>query len=185
WPHEASAVLLTQLVAPGDVTLLATLRTDEPAPAPVTVLWKDGLVQRIDVAPLGDESVRDLLEAVLDGPVETLNATRLWRRWCGRRPARPPPARGRSRRAGGDAHRDATVAALCRQRAVPPGAPRRSGPPRSAPASRRAVVCRQPAAWISSFGRAGGRTVRFSRRARAGGARGHRRRRADRVGGGR
>jgi DNA-binding NarL/FixJ family response regulator len=83
WLDEASAVVLHQLVAQGDVTLLATLRTDEPAPAPVTVLWKDGLVQRIDVAPLGDESVRDLLEAVLDGPVETLTATRLWRRCAG------------------------------------------------------------------------------------------------------
>jgi DNA-binding NarL/FixJ family response regulator len=83
WLDEASAVVLHQLVAQGDITLLATLRTGEPAPAPVTVLWKDGLVQRIDVAPLGDESVRDLLEAVLEGPVETLTATRLWRRCAG------------------------------------------------------------------------------------------------------
>jgi DNA-binding CsgD family transcriptional regulator len=83
WLDEASAVVLHQLVAQGDITLLATLRTDEPAPAPITVLWKDGLVQRIDVAPLGDESVRNLLEAVLDGPVETLTATRLWRRCSG------------------------------------------------------------------------------------------------------
>jgi hypothetical protein len=83
WLDEASAVVLHQLVAQGDVTLLATLRTGEPAPDPVTVLWKDGLVDRLDVAPLGDESVRDLLEAVLDGPVETLTATWLWRRCAG------------------------------------------------------------------------------------------------------
>jgi DNA-binding CsgD family transcriptional regulator len=83
WLDEASAVVLHQLVAQGDVTLLATLLTGEPAPDPVTVLWKDGLVDRLDVAPLGDESVRDLLEAVLDGPVETLTATRLWRRCAG------------------------------------------------------------------------------------------------------
>ncbi len=83
WLDEASAVVLHQLVARDDVTLLATLRTGEPAPDSVTVLWKDGLVERIDVAPLGDESVRDLLEAVLDGPVETLSATRLWQRCAG------------------------------------------------------------------------------------------------------
>jgi DNA-binding CsgD family transcriptional regulator/DNA polymerase III delta prime subunit len=83
WLDEASAVVLHQLVASDEITLLATLRTGEPAPDPVTVLWKDGLVERIDVTPLGDESVRDLLEAVLDGQVETLTATRLWRRCAG------------------------------------------------------------------------------------------------------
>ena len=82
WLDEASAVVVHQLVAQRDVTLLATSRTDEDAPEPVTALWKDGLVDRIDVAPLDDESVRDLLESALDGPVETLTATRLWRR-CG------------------------------------------------------------------------------------------------------
>ena len=83
WLDEASAVVLHQLVAQRDVTLLATSRTDEPAPEPVIALWKDGLVDRIDVAPLDDGSVRDLLEAALDGPVETLTATRLWRRCSG------------------------------------------------------------------------------------------------------
>jgi DNA-binding CsgD family transcriptional regulator len=82
WLDEASAVVLHQLVADGDVTVLATLRTGEAAPDPVTALWKDGLVERVEVAPLGDEAVRDVLEAALDGPVETLTALRLWRR-CG------------------------------------------------------------------------------------------------------
>jgi DNA-binding CsgD family transcriptional regulator len=82
WLDEASAVLLHQLVVQGEATLLATLRTGEQAPDPVTALWKDGLVERIEVAPLGDEAVRDVLEAALDGPVETLTASRLWRR-CG------------------------------------------------------------------------------------------------------
>jgi DNA-binding CsgD family transcriptional regulator len=83
WLDEASAVVLHQLVAQRDLTLLATSRTDEPAPEPVTALWKDGLVDRVDVAPLDDESVCDLLESALDGPVETLTATRLWRRCSG------------------------------------------------------------------------------------------------------
>ncbi|HJU98466.1 MAG TPA: ATP-binding protein, partial [Jiangellaceae bacterium] len=67
WLDEASAVVLHQLVAQRDLTLLATSRTDEPAPEPVTALWKDGLVDRVDVAPLDDESVCDLLESALDG----------------------------------------------------------------------------------------------------------------------
>jgi DNA-binding CsgD family transcriptional regulator len=82
WLDEASAVVLHQLVAQGDATLLATLRTGEPAPDPVTALWKDGLVERVEVTPLGDEAARDVLEAALEGPVETLTASRLWRR-CG------------------------------------------------------------------------------------------------------
>jgi DNA-binding CsgD family transcriptional regulator len=82
WLDEASAVVLHQLVAQGDVTLLATLRAAEPRPDPVTALWKDGFVERIDVAPLDEHSVRDVVEAALDGPVETLSATRLWER-CG------------------------------------------------------------------------------------------------------
>ena len=83
WLDEASAVVVHQLVAQRDLTLLATSRTGEPAPEPVTALWKDGLVDRVDVAPLDDDSVRDLLESALDGPVETLTATRLWRRCSG------------------------------------------------------------------------------------------------------
>jgi DNA-binding CsgD family transcriptional regulator len=83
WLDEASAVTLHQLVAHGHITVLATLRTGVPAPAPVTALWKDGLVERVDVAPLGDTAVREVLEAALGGPVETLTALRLWRRCSG------------------------------------------------------------------------------------------------------
>jgi hypothetical protein len=83
WLDEASAVVVHQLVAQGHVAVLATLRTGVLAPAPVTALWKDGLVERVDVAPLGDAAVREVLETALGGPVETLTASRLWRRCSG------------------------------------------------------------------------------------------------------
>jgi DNA-binding CsgD family transcriptional regulator len=83
WLDEASAVVVHQLVAQGDVTLLATMRSGGTAPEPVTALWKDGLVERIDVAPLDDTAVLDVLEAALEGPVETLTASRLWGRCDG------------------------------------------------------------------------------------------------------
>jgi DNA-binding CsgD family transcriptional regulator len=83
WLDEVSAVVVHQLVAQGHVAVLATLRTGVLAPAPVTALWKDGLVERVDVAPLGDAAVREVLETALDGPVETLTASRLWRRCSG------------------------------------------------------------------------------------------------------
>ena len=82
WLDEASAVVLHQLVAQGDVTLLATMRSGAPRPDPITALWKDGLVERIDVVPLDEHSVRDIVEAALGGPVETVSASRLWQR-CG------------------------------------------------------------------------------------------------------
>jgi hypothetical protein len=40
-------------------------------------------VERVDVAPLGDAAVREVLETALDGPVETLTPSRLWRRCSG------------------------------------------------------------------------------------------------------
>jgi DNA-binding CsgD family transcriptional regulator/MoxR-like ATPase len=83
WFDEASAALLHQLVAQGHATVLMTVLTGETAPAAVTALWKDGLVERMDVVPLRDDAVRDLLEHVLDGPVESLTARRLWQRCAG------------------------------------------------------------------------------------------------------
>ena len=119
WLDEASAVVLHQLVAAGDVTVLATLRTGEAAPEPVTALWKDGLVERIEVAPLGDEAVRDVLEAALDGPVETLTASRLWRR-CGGNMLYLRELVGEAERLGLLVHRDG----LWCIDTLPPGSPR-------------------------------------------------------------
>jgi DNA-binding CsgD family transcriptional regulator len=83
WLDDASAVVVHQLAAAEDVTLLATMRTHDPAPDPITALWKDGLVERLEVAPLADDAVLAVLEAALGGPVETATAARLWQRCAG------------------------------------------------------------------------------------------------------
>src|SRR4051794_6334340 len=83
WLDPASAALLHQLVAGGEVTVLATVREDEDVPAPVTALWKDGLLERIDVEPLGRDAVIELIEAVLGGQVERAGALRLAERCRG------------------------------------------------------------------------------------------------------
>lgn len=67
---EASATLLLQLASLGVAFVVATLRTGEPVPDPVTTLWKDELLQRLDVEPLSQEAVAELLEAVLEGDVD-------------------------------------------------------------------------------------------------------------------
>jgi len=74
----ASATLVHQLAAAGEVFVLATVRTGEVAPDSVTALWKDGLAERIDVATLTEDDVAELLRAALDGEVEVATTRRLW-----------------------------------------------------------------------------------------------------------
>ena len=67
---DASATLLHQLAATGSAFLLLTLRSREPAPPTVVALWKDGLVERIEVEGLDGEAIEELLSRVLRGPVD-------------------------------------------------------------------------------------------------------------------
>jgi DNA-binding CsgD family transcriptional regulator len=77
---EGSATLIHQLVATGDAFVVATVRVGDPAPDSVIALWKDGLVERLEVQGLGIDQTRELLAAVLGGPADPGTATRLARR---------------------------------------------------------------------------------------------------------
>ncbi|MFI6097802.1 LuxR C-terminal-related transcriptional regulator [Lentzea sp. NPDC051213] len=57
---------------------MATLRSGERAPDPVVALWKDELLPRIELDPLGRAEVTSVLSAVLGGAVESISADRLW-----------------------------------------------------------------------------------------------------------
>ncbi|MGH2688536.1 MAG: AAA family ATPase, partial [Actinomycetota bacterium] len=67
---ESSAALTHLLATTEGVFVLATLRSGEPAPAPVVTLWKDGLAERLDLRALSLHDGRDLLVAALGGPVD-------------------------------------------------------------------------------------------------------------------
>jgi DNA-binding CsgD family transcriptional regulator len=67
---NASAALVHQLAQRDEVFLLITLRTREPAPDAVTALWKDGLIERIELPVLDANAIEQLLVAVLGGPVD-------------------------------------------------------------------------------------------------------------------
>jgi DNA-binding CsgD family transcriptional regulator len=67
---DTSATLVHQLVTTRAAGVLLTVRVGTPAPDPVTALWKDGLVPRVEVAGLRTPAVEQLLVAVLDGPVD-------------------------------------------------------------------------------------------------------------------
>ncbi|HMF04758.1 MAG TPA: LuxR C-terminal-related transcriptional regulator [Acidimicrobiia bacterium] len=67
---DASAALLLHLVLHGGVFPVVTLRTGEPAPESVVMLWKDELLDRIEVSPLTVADVAMLAADVLGGPVD-------------------------------------------------------------------------------------------------------------------
>ncbi|GLW08226.1 hypothetical protein Misp01_33560 [Microtetraspora sp. NBRC 13810] len=75
----SSAAVVHNLLFRSRAVLVATVRTPGPVPDPVTALWKEGLVTRLDLAPLPPERAHELLADVLGGPVEPETAARLWR----------------------------------------------------------------------------------------------------------
>jgi ATP/maltotriose-dependent transcriptional regulator MalT len=75
---DISASFVHNVVATGGAFVVSTLRTGLPVPEPVVALWKDGLVERIEVQALAEREVADLLAAVLSGPVDSAMLRKLW-----------------------------------------------------------------------------------------------------------
>lgn len=67
---DMSATLLHQVADAQVATVLVTVRSGEPAPDPVVALWKDGLVERLELDGLELEPVTEVLAAVLGGPMD-------------------------------------------------------------------------------------------------------------------
>ncbi len=76
---DASATLVHQLAEAAHTFLIVTVRTGEPVPDGLGVLWKDGVVERLDVAPLPEPAANQLLSLALDGPIDGVSSNRLWR----------------------------------------------------------------------------------------------------------
>ena len=66
----ASATLIYQLALTGSAFVLATVRAGESAPDAVVALWKDGLIQRHEVAGLPVAATEELICAALSGVVD-------------------------------------------------------------------------------------------------------------------
>jgi hypothetical protein len=73
-----SAAFLHQAVLRRRVAVALTVRSDAPAPDPVVALWKDRLVDRIAVGPLGRDDTAELLERALGAPLDPASFERLW-----------------------------------------------------------------------------------------------------------
>ncbi|MEU4702274.1 LuxR C-terminal-related transcriptional regulator [Nonomuraea dietziae] len=74
----ASAALVHHLVTRGRTRVIATLRTETPVPDAVRALWKEGLLPRMELAPLTARESAAILERALGGSVEQSAVTRLW-----------------------------------------------------------------------------------------------------------
>lgn len=75
---ELSAALLHQLAAARSAFLVLTARSDERVPHAVTTLWKDELVERVDVGPLDRAATGELVAAALGAPAADRAHQRLW-----------------------------------------------------------------------------------------------------------
>ena len=67
---DVSAALILQLAMTREAFVVATVRTGERLPEPVTELWKDGHSERLELRALSDDEVDELTVAVVDGDVE-------------------------------------------------------------------------------------------------------------------
>jgi DNA-binding CsgD family transcriptional regulator len=74
---DGSATLVLQLALTRTATVLVTVRTGEMAPDPVVALWKDALVERIEIGALADSAIEELLTVALGGPVDTASLRQL------------------------------------------------------------------------------------------------------------
>ncbi|GII25512.1 LuxR family transcriptional regulator [Planosporangium mesophilum] len=72
-----SATLIYYLAHNERTTILATVRTGEPVPDPVRALWTDDLVERVELGPLTQDEVAELLSRVFGGPVDSASVDRL------------------------------------------------------------------------------------------------------------
>lgn len=80
-----SAALVHHLVRHRGVFTIMTFRSGDSVPDAMTALWKENVVQRIDLPPLSDHDIDALLSSVLDGPMDAVSRRTL-RTWSAGNP---------------------------------------------------------------------------------------------------
>ena len=75
---DASASLVYELALAGAAFVVATVRSSERVPEPISALWREELVDRLELQHLSEPDVGLLLEQVLGLPVEAGTVHRLW-----------------------------------------------------------------------------------------------------------
>ncbi|MGE0219777.1 LuxR C-terminal-related transcriptional regulator [Mycolicibacterium sp.] len=75
---DLSAFTVHQLVTRRLATVIVTIRSGHTPPDAITALWKDQHLPRLELQPLSRPEIAQLVEHVLDGPVDSYSAQRLW-----------------------------------------------------------------------------------------------------------
>lgn len=75
---DLSAFAIHHLVTRRLATVILTIRSGETPPDAITAIWKDQRLERLELQPLSLEETTSLVEHVLDGPIHSLTAQRLW-----------------------------------------------------------------------------------------------------------
>ncbi|MBI2710065.1 MAG: hypothetical protein HYX34_10270 [Actinobacteria bacterium] len=75
---SASLAFVHRALLSEQVALLGAVRTDRPAPEGAMLLWKDGLVDRLDLGPLERRDADRLVEDLVGGPVQASSRERIW-----------------------------------------------------------------------------------------------------------
>jgi DNA-binding CsgD family transcriptional regulator len=73
------ATLVFYACRSGTATLIASHRSEMPVPEAISELWKEDLVDRMEVRALDEAQTTELLVNALGGPVQQASAGRLWR----------------------------------------------------------------------------------------------------------
>ncbi len=74
----ASALALLRVVEAKVATVMLTLRSGEPVPASVVALWKDDLIERVDLLALSVSEVGEMAGHLTGARVDPATALRLW-----------------------------------------------------------------------------------------------------------
>src|ERR1700754_1873262 len=75
---DLSAFTVHQLVTRRLATVILTIRSGESPPDAITAIWKDQHLERLELQPLSLSEITGLVEHVVDGPVDSFSAQRLW-----------------------------------------------------------------------------------------------------------
>lgn len=75
---EVSAFVVYQLVVRRLASVVLTVRSHTPCPDAITALWKDGLLDRLELQPLSESEIHHLVETALEGAIESTSFRRLW-----------------------------------------------------------------------------------------------------------
>ncbi|MET7746436.1 LuxR C-terminal-related transcriptional regulator [Streptomyces sp. NPDC005385] len=76
---NASNVLVQQMISHHGVVVVATCRDDAASRSNVLALWKEGLLERVDLRSLNEEESAQLASFIAGGPVDSITASELHR----------------------------------------------------------------------------------------------------------